>query len=149
MYVFGGWAIEQDPATPKWWVSVNGDPVGYYPDSIFPPLSFTNASIINWGGAVLNRRNGGRHTSTEMGSGVYARHGVGESAFVERCEISEDRSRGSTDFHWPINFSPHMSHPNCYTAVQAMRVVKGKRGMWAFFGGAGGAGCDVASKARL
>ncbi|KAK1288301.1 hypothetical protein QJS10_CPB19g01494 [Acorus calamus] len=128
------------PSESKMVVSVNGDPVGYYPDPIFG-YSFPNASTISWGGSVLNRRNGGRHTSTEMGSGIYARHGFGESAFIGRCEISEDRAH-STHFSVPVWTSTLASHPNCYSVTQGMRSVRGQPGLWTFFGGAG---CDATS----
>ncbi|KAK1313015.1 hypothetical protein QJS10_CPA06g00947 [Acorus calamus] len=50
------YAYWTDKKQSSWWLRILGDYVGYWPDSIF--RGFTSCPIVNWGGAILNKRSG-------------------------------------------------------------------------------------------
>ncbi|GBG83956.1 hypothetical protein CBR_g37828 [Chara braunii] len=64
------WWLE--PETGKWWLQVGKQWVGYFPRDWFSTLE-GGADHIGFGGEVVDLELLGRHTSTEMGSGVFPR----------------------------------------------------------------------------
>jgi hypothetical protein len=60
--------------------------VGYWPAELFSHLSGP-ASMVEWGGEVVNSRPSGRHTRTQMGSGRFADDGFGFAAFFHSLQV--------------------------------------------------------------
>ncbi|WOL12918.1 hypothetical protein Cni_G21687 [Canna indica] len=79
--------IWKDPKLGNWWMSF-GDSmlVGYWPAELFTHLS-DHATMVEWGGEVVNMRPGGEHTSTHMGSGHFAGDGFGKASYFRNLEI--------------------------------------------------------------
>lgn len=74
--------LYQDMGTGNWWFLFQGKEVGYWPASLVPSLR-GGAGDITWGGQILNNKNNGQHTATEMGSGRFAHEGLlAKSAFI-------------------------------------------------------------------
>ncbi|KAK1291010.1 hypothetical protein QJS10_CPB18g00855 [Acorus calamus] len=103
-----------DQAFSKWWLRVQGEDVGYWPESIF--MSFTTCSIVKWGGEVLNKSNQqGRHTTTQMGSGKDPSCGYSKSAYMSRIQVYDKASRVYT----PKYVFSETTHSRCYDEMSA------------------------------
>ncbi|VAI80191.1 unnamed protein product [Triticum turgidum subsp. durum] len=81
--------IWKDPKLGNWWLSY-GDAgasqlVGYWPAELFTHLS-GHASMVEWGGEVVNTSPGGAHTATQMGSGRFAAEGFGRASYFRNLE---------------------------------------------------------------
>ncbi|OMO66439.1 hypothetical protein COLO4_30568 [Corchorus olitorius] len=59
-----------DKQSGNWWLRFQDTDVGYWPGSIFTRLS-DRADAINWGGEIVNRGTGGRHTSLKWGVAIF------------------------------------------------------------------------------
>ncbi|KAI3882679.1 hypothetical protein MKX03_031539 [Papaver bracteatum] len=103
-------SIFQDQSTGNWWVQCQGVEVGYFPPSLFKQLS-TKATIVQFGGAVLNTRNQGRHTATEMGSGHLPSEGnFGVSSYFSHVKVID----GNHMAREPEDVIVYETNPNCY-----------------------------------
>ncbi|CAM0911505.1 unnamed protein product [Alopecurus aequalis] len=81
--------VWKDPKVGNWWLSY-GDGgasqlVGYWPAELFTHLS-GHASMVEWGGEVVNTSPGGAHTATQMGSGRFAGEGFGRASYFRNLE---------------------------------------------------------------
>ncbi|KAK1290147.1 hypothetical protein QJS10_CPB18g00866 [Acorus calamus] len=133
-------SVFRDKKQSSWWLKVEGDNVGYWPDSIFQ--GFTNCPVVNWGGAVLDKRRGGKHTTTQMGSGNHPRSGLfGQSAYIARAQvIDEDGALITRTF-----IGHYYSKEKCYSAKPdwvPRRFPTMFAHLWVYFGGSGGVECD-------
>jgi hypothetical protein len=72
-------AIFQVPVTGDWWITYNGELLGYYPASLFTMLN-GGACGVAWYGEVLNTKL--EAVKTEMGSGKFVEAGLGNAAYV-------------------------------------------------------------------
>ncbi|XP_047974822.1 uncharacterized protein LOC125217039 [Salvia hispanica] len=79
--------IWKDPKSGNWWLGF-GDRtlVGYWPVELFTHLS-DRATMVEWGGEVVNSRPDNQHTSTQMGSGRFAQEGFGKASYFRNLEI--------------------------------------------------------------
>ncbi|KAI4350123.1 hypothetical protein L6164_010636 [Bauhinia variegata] len=79
--------IWKDPKVGNWWMSFGDNTlVGYWPAELFTHLS-DHATMVEWGGEVVNTRANGQHTSTQMGSGHFADDGFGKASYIRNLEI--------------------------------------------------------------
>ncbi|CAA6659097.1 unnamed protein product [Spirodela intermedia] len=63
--------VWKDPKLGNWWMQFGNDYVlGYWPAFLFSYLA-DSASMIEWGGEVVNSEPDGQHTATQMGSGHF------------------------------------------------------------------------------
>ncbi|XP_021306706.1 uncharacterized protein LOC8071394 [Sorghum bicolor] len=125
-----------DPTEEKWWVSVKGHDIGYYPESVFD-TRFPEAFYVEMGGRVLNTRPGGKHTTTPMGSGMPPCAGW--------------RFAAEAGSYYAVNYNGVISNdwadrtvvttPGCYDA-KPRGFDKNKGGYFVLFGGPGGIYCD-------
>ncbi|XP_050281543.1 uncharacterized protein LOC126722434 [Quercus robur] len=69
-----------------WWMNINDRVFGYWPSSIFSILS-DSALRVRWGGEVINYNSGGQHTTTQMGSGHFAKEGPGKASFFKNLNV--------------------------------------------------------------
>ncbi|CAL4949324.1 unnamed protein product [Urochloa decumbens] len=73
--------VWKDPNHGNWWLEFgNGELVGYWPSLLFSHLA-SHASMVQFGGEVVNTRASGSHTATQMGSGHFAGEGFGKASY--------------------------------------------------------------------
>ncbi|XP_056863322.1 uncharacterized protein LOC108832323 isoform X1 [Raphanus sativus] len=103
--------IWKDPKTGNWWLQLNDQElIGYWPKEIFTTLANEGASVIEWGGEVVNNKKDGQHTTTEMGSGHFPSEGFGKASSFEFIKII-DMNGGIRD---PVAVKTSVSRPTCY-----------------------------------
>ncbi|CAA0821228.1 Protein of Unknown Function (DUF239 [Striga hermonthica] len=101
--------IWKDPKKENWWVSVGDKPVGYWPSQLFNRLS-DRATMVGWGGEVVNIRAHNQHTSTDMGSGYFAESGYGKASYFRNLEtVDYGNNLGQVQVTELI-----VTAPNCY-----------------------------------
>ncbi|KAK6795137.1 hypothetical protein RDI58_008590 [Solanum bulbocastanum] len=125
-----GIMIWKDPKHGHWWLEFgSGLLVGYWPDFLFSHLR-GHASMVQFGGEIVNSRSMGYHTSTQMGSGHFADEGFGKASYFRNLQVVD----------WDNNLIPlsnlHLlaDHPNCYD------IRAGKNNVWGnyfYYGGPG------------
>ncbi|KAH8480942.1 hypothetical protein Peur_062263 [Populus x canadensis] len=102
--------IWKDPKLGNWWMSFGDNTlVGYWPAELFTHLT-KHATMVEWGGEVVNSRANGKHTSTQMGSGHFAEDGFGKASYFRNLEIVDsDNSLSSAR-----SISTLTENTNCY-----------------------------------
>ncbi|KAI4314364.1 hypothetical protein L6164_027280 [Bauhinia variegata] len=122
--------IWKDPKHGHWWLEFgSGILVGYWPSFLFTHLS-DHASMIQFGGEVVNSRPNGFHTSTQMGSGHFAGEGFGKASYFRNLQVVD----------WDNNLIPIPNlrvladHPNCYDIQGGINNVWGN---YFYYGGPG------------
>ncbi|KAL7204149.1 hypothetical protein ACSBR2_017253 [Camellia fascicularis] len=101
--------VWKDTARGEWWLQFGNEVVGYWLTSLFSYLA-DSASLIQWGGEVLNYASGGQHTTTQMGSGQFPEEGFGKASYIKNIQIVD----GSNNLRAPIGVSTFAEQPNCY-----------------------------------
>ena len=87
----------------------DGTLVGYWPAELFTHLT-NHATMVEWGGEVVNTRANGLHTSTQMGSGYFAEDGFGKASYFRNLEIVDsDNSLSSAQ-----DIQTLAENVNCY-----------------------------------
>ncbi|XP_014523168.1 uncharacterized protein LOC106779558 [Vigna radiata var. radiata] len=102
--------IWKDPKHGNWWLEFGGGSlVGYWPSSLFSHLR-DHASMIHFGGEIVNSGLSGSHTSTQMGSGHFAEEGFGKASYFRNMQVVDwDNSLIPLS-----NLKVLADHPNCY-----------------------------------
>lgn len=102
--------IWKDPKIGNWWMSFGDNTlVGYWPAELFTHLA-NHATMVEWGGEVVNSRANGEHTSTQMGSGHFAEDGFGKASYFRNLEIVDsDNSLTAVQ-----SISTLAENTNCY-----------------------------------
>ncbi|KAK4777794.1 hypothetical protein SAY87_017981 [Trapa incisa] len=122
--------IWKDPNEGHWWMQFgNGYVLGYWPSFLFSYLG-ESASMIEWGGEVVNSEPNGQHTSTQMGSGHFPREGFGKSSYFRNIQVVD----GSNNLRPPKGLGTFTEQSNCYD------VQTGSNGVWGhyfYYGGPG------------
>ncbi|KAG5387322.1 hypothetical protein IGI04_038792, partial [Brassica rapa subsp. trilocularis] len=102
--------IWKDPKHGNWWLEFgSGILVGYWPSFLFTHLR-EHASMVQYGGEVVNSSPFGAHTSTQMGSGHFAEDGFTKASYFRNIQVVD----------WDNNLVPSPNlrvladHPNCY-----------------------------------
>ncbi|WVZ91594.1 hypothetical protein U9M48_037744 [Paspalum notatum var. saurae] len=84
--------VWKDPKLGNWWLSYGDQLVGYWPAQLFTHLS-DHATMVEWGGEVVDTRPGGVHTATQMGSGRFAADGFARASYFRNLEtVDADNS---------------------------------------------------------
>ncbi|XP_023758567.1 uncharacterized protein LOC111907008 [Lactuca sativa] len=125
-----GIMIWKDPKHGHWWLQFgSGLLIGYWPSFLFSHLQ-RHASMVQFGGEIVNTRSNGYHTSTQMGSGHFADEGFGKASYFRNLKVVD----------WDNSLLPltnlHLlaDHPNCYD------IKAGKNNVWGnyiYYGGPG------------
>ncbi|RVX11413.1 hypothetical protein CK203_019685 [Vitis vinifera] len=103
--------IWKDPKTENWWLGYeNNNAVGYWPSNLFTHLA-ANATLVEWGGEVLNTKPNGAHTSTQMGSGRFAQEGNGKASYFRNLGLVDSNN----DINPPQSTSTRADNSNCYS----------------------------------
>ncbi|KAG9449597.1 hypothetical protein H6P81_009562 [Aristolochia fimbriata] len=122
--------VWKDPKEGHWWMQFGNDYVlGYWPSFLFSYLA-ESASMIEWGGEVVNSEPDGSHTSTQMGSGHFPEEGFGKSSYFRNIEVVD----GSNNLKAPKGIGTFTEQSNCYD------VQNGDNGDWGnyfYYGGPG------------
>ncbi|KAH9773120.1 Carboxyl-terminal peptidase [Citrus sinensis] len=112
--------IWKDPKHGNWWLEFgSGVLVGYWPSFLFTHLT-DHASMVQFGGEIVNSRPSGFHTSTQMGSGHFAGEGFGKASYFRNLQVVD----------WDNNLIPLSNlrvladHPNCYDIQGGINRVK-------------------------
>lgn len=122
--------IWKDPNHGNWWLEFgNGELVGYWPSVLFSHLA-SHASMVQFGGEVVDTRAEGSHTATQMGSGHFPGEGFGRSSYFRNLEVVDwDNSLiPLTTFHVTAD------HPACYDIQGGVNAVWGN---YFYYGGPG------------
>ncbi|XP_059430484.1 protein neprosin isoform X2 [Corylus avellana] len=122
--------VWKDPKEGHWWMQFGNDFVlGYWPSFLFSYLA-ESASMIEWGGEVVNSEADGKHTSTQMGSGHFPEEGFGKSSYFRNVQVVDD----SNNLKAPKGIGTFTEQSNCYD------VQTGSNGDWGhyfYYGGPG------------
>ncbi|XP_051143943.1 uncharacterized protein LOC127260258 [Andrographis paniculata] len=122
--------VWKDPKEGNWWMQFGKDYVlGYWPAFMFSYLS-DSASMIEWGGEVVNSQSDGQHTTTEMGSGHFPEEGFGKASYMRNIQVVDS----SNNLRAPKDIDIFTEQSNCYD------VQLGKSGDWGnyfYYGGPG------------
>ncbi|RLN22968.1 uncharacterized protein C2845_PM07G11170 [Panicum miliaceum] len=123
--------VWKDPNHGNWWLEFgSGELVGYWPSLLFSHLA-SHASMVQFGGEVVNTRASGSHTATQMGSGHFAGEGFGRASYFRNLEVVDwDNSLV------PLAAGFHVTadHPNCYDIQGGVNAVWGN---YFYYGGPG------------
>ncbi|GAB2297425.1 hypothetical protein Dimus_031529 [Dionaea muscipula] len=122
--------IWKDPKHGNWWLQFgSGILVGYWPSILFTHLR-SHANMIQFGGEIVNFRENGFHTSTQMGSGYFAEEDFGKASYFRNLQVVDwDNSL------LPLsNLNVLADHPNCYDIKGGINNVWGH---YFFYGGPG------------
>ncbi|XP_019182031.1 PREDICTED: uncharacterized protein LOC109177177 [Ipomoea nil] len=122
--------IWKDPKHGHWWLEFGpGIVVGYWPSFLFTHLR-SHASMVQFGGEIVNEGGRGYHTSTQMGSGHFADEGFRKASYFRNLKTVD----------WDNNLIPlsnlHLlaDHPTCYN------IRSGRNNVWGnyfYYGGPG------------
>ncbi|XP_019445425.1 PREDICTED: uncharacterized protein LOC109349175 [Lupinus angustifolius] len=122
--------IWKDPKHGNWWLEFgSGILVGYWPSFLFTHLR-DHASMVQFGGEIVNSRQTGSHTSTQMGSGHFASEGFGKASYFRNIQVVD----------WDNNLIPLSNlrvladHSNCYDIQGGINNVWGN---YFYYGGPG------------
>ncbi|XP_047065639.1 uncharacterized protein LOC124673642 [Lolium rigidum] len=122
--------VWKDPKEGNWWLQFGNDYVlGYWPSFLFSYLA-DSASMIEWGGEVVNTEPDGSHTSTQMGSGHFPEEGFGKSSYFKNIQVVDS----TNNLKAPRGIGSYTEQSNCYD------VQNGNNGDWGtyfYYGGPG------------
>ncbi|KAK4282952.1 hypothetical protein QN277_014265 [Acacia crassicarpa] len=122
--------IWKDPKVGNWWMSFGDNTlVGYWPAELFTHLA-DHATMVEWGGEVVNTRTNGEHTSTQMGSGHFPGDGFGKASYFRNLEIV-DTDNSLSGVH---NIQTLAENTNCYDIKSSY---SGDWGTYFYYGGPG------------
>ncbi|KAK9076180.1 hypothetical protein SSX86_004513 [Deinandra increscens subsp. villosa] len=122
--------IWKDPKHGNWWLEFgSGVLVGYWPAALFTHLR-DHASMVQFGGEVVNSQASGSHTSTEMGSGHFSGEGFGKASYFRNMQVVDwDNSLVPLS-----NLKVLADNPNCYDIRGGINNVWGN---YIYYGGPG------------
>ncbi|KAH9603991.1 hypothetical protein KSS87_023594 [Heliosperma pusillum] len=122
--------VWKDPKEGNWWMQFGNDYVmGYWPSFLFSYLADT-ASMIEWGGEVVNSEPDGQHTATQMGSGHFPEEGFGKASYFRNIQVVDE----ANNLKAPKDIGTFTEQSNCYD------VQTGNNGDWGhyfYYGGPG------------
>lgn len=122
--------VWKDPKHGNWWLEFgSGTLVGYWPASLFTHLR-DHATMVQFGGEIVNSRAWGSHTTTQMGSGQFSGQGFGKASYVRNMQVVD----------WGNSLIPLSNlrivsdKPNCYDIRGGANRVWGN---YIYYGGPG------------
>ncbi|KAI3983182.1 hypothetical protein MKX01_039673 [Papaver californicum] len=122
--------IWKDPKLGNWWLGIGENTlVGYWPAELFTHLA-DHATMVEWGGEVVNTRWNGEHTKTQMGSGYFAESGFGHSGYFRNLQVVDSDNSLST----AENILTLAENTNCYNIKSSY---SSEWGTHFYFGGPG------------
>jgi hypothetical protein len=123
----------KDGTAGHWWLKVGGVWVGYYPRTLFDSYGLINeSSNVDFGGEIIDNRNGGRHTTTDMGSGAFPASGYGYAAYQRRIQYIN-----TSNIYTNPSLTLSRDSAYCYDIAQFLDSTAGGWGRYFYFGGTG------------
>ncbi|KAK1364697.1 Neprosin 1 [Heracleum sosnowskyi] len=121
----------KDPNEGNWWMQFgnSNQVIGYWPAYLFSNLA-DGATLVEWGGEVVNSASDGQHTTTQMGSGHFPGEGFSKASYFRNLQVVD----GSNQLRVPRDVKTFTEQSNCYN------VQTGKNGQWGtyfYYGGPG------------
>ncbi|KAF3777018.1 hypothetical protein EJ110_NYTH46517 [Nymphaea thermarum] len=104
---------EHENSYGNWDVFVDDHLIGFWPSQNYDD-GFPLANEIQWGGEIVNKRSGRRHTRTQMGSGHFSGEYIGVSAYITHMAFYDKHNRYSDT---PTELRPIVDDPGCYDAT--------------------------------
>ncbi|KAL8211359.1 hypothetical protein R6Q57_005796 [Mikania cordata] len=102
--------VWKDQKEGNWWMQFgNGYVLGYWPSFLFSYLA-DSASMIEWGGEVVNSEPNGHHTSTQMGSGRFPEEGFGKASYFRNIQVVDKEN----NLRSPKDMGTFTEQSNCY-----------------------------------
>ncbi|XP_076900502.1 protein neprosin-like [Bidens hawaiensis] len=102
--------VWKDQKEGNWWMQFgNGYVLGYWPSFLFSYLA-DSASMIEWGGEVVNSEPDGQHTSTQMGSGRFPEEGFGKSSYFRNIQVVDKENNLKS----PRDIGTFTEQSHCY-----------------------------------
>ena len=83
--------------------------MGYWPGKLFNSLG-DGATIVQWGGEIVNLETGGKHTTTDMGSGHFVDEGFKKASYFRNLMTIDE----TNTLIEPQGVYPTTGHDNCY-----------------------------------
>ncbi|XP_050379789.1 uncharacterized protein LOC126797159 [Argentina anserina] len=123
-------SIYKHKSVGQWWLMVQDQALGYWPDKILPSLQ-GSADMVTWGGEVYNSEPGGRHTRTQMGSGHFPSEGYGKASYFRNMQYLASSGK----FVDAERLITYVTKPPCYNLIQQNKA-KGF-GTHFYYGGSG------------
>ena len=103
--------------------------VGYWPSSLFTSLA-ESATMVQWGGEVVNKEPDGRHTTTQMGSGRFAYEEFGRAAYFSNLQVVD----ANNILRAPNDINTFAENSACYDVQNGYNE---NWGYYFYFGGPG------------
>ena len=103
--------------------------LGYWPSSLFTYLA-DSATMVEWGGEVVNSGTDGRHTSTQMGSGHFPSEGFGQAAYFSNLQVVD----ANNNLRSPDRIDTFAENSACYDVQDGYNR---EWGYYFYFGGPG------------
>ncbi|WCJ34378.1 hypothetical protein M5689_015690 [Euphorbia peplus] len=127
-------SVHKDLPSGNWWVSANGQALGYYPGAFFTSLT-QYSDQISWGGQISQNPNRGdpNHIPTEMGSGHVPSEGYNKAANIHSIQYINEFQQ-LVDADHDNNLMSFAPEPGCY-GVAFGEKGKYNRGVNFFYGG--------------
>jgi hypothetical protein len=117
----------------NWWIKVNGQWMGYYPNGLFATTGLRNeADQVNWGGEVFDALSHPETTATDMGSGLFPWEGFSRAVYMRNLMIQTDQAGTLTAF----TGSASADQTDCYD-IKADLSGSGVWGSYFYWGGTG------------
>ncbi|KZV44528.1 hypothetical protein F511_24945 [Dorcoceras hygrometricum] len=122
--------IWKDPKLGNWWMRFGDNTlVGYWPNELFTHLA-DRATMVEWGGEIVNSGTNDEHTTTQMGSGRFAEDGFSKASYFRNLEIVDsDNSLSSAK-----DISVLAENSDCYNIVSSQNT---EWGTHFYYGGPG------------
>eukprot|EP00250_Pteridium_aquilinum_P007115 c16903_g1_i1 orf=286-1593(-) len=122
--------IWKDPKEGNWWMQFGNKYIlGYWPAALFTSLS-KSASMVEWGGEVVNSQPSDEHTATQMGSGHFPSEGFGRSSYFSHLLIVDSNNNLVSSG----NVNTFAERPTCYNVEAGSSSVWGN---YFYYGGPG------------
>lgn len=122
----------KDGTNGHWWLRYGDTWVGYYPRSLFDGNGLRDrASRVDFGGEVINRDVGSRHTRTDMGSGYMPGYGWRWAAYQRAVRYVDT----SNYYRQASGLTSSRSDTDCYDITQHSSTGSWER--YFYFGGWG------------
>ncbi|XP_050379790.1 uncharacterized protein LOC126797160 [Argentina anserina] len=123
-------SIYKHQSVGQWWLMVQDQALGYWPDKILPSLK-GSADTVTWGGEIYNSEPGGRHTSTQMGSGHYPSEGYGKASYFRNIQYLANSGK----FVDADELITYVTKPPCYNLIMQNKATG--FGTHFYYGGSG------------
>ncbi|XP_058753263.1 protein neprosin-like, partial [Vicia villosa] len=122
--------IVQDQRTKNWWININGQAIGYYPQALFNNLKTANQ--VGWGGATIAIG----APSPQMGSGSFPDRNYEHTCYFRNIGY---QNQTNSVYQGPDEYSARVFHdvPQCF-GVAYYGQERNPYGYSLQFGGPGG-----------